>query len=167
MNDLNTERQPVRINVVPHIRGKRRKAPYIKPKSVKALEEMVMETARQKHPTFPFLIPRIFRDDSLNGLTQCIVKYIVLCGDFATRINNQGTWSKKLNSFIPGTSRRRLADVMATYNELSLHIEVKVGKDLQSEAQKKLQFGVIRSGGHYYLAHNFTEFKKWFDLIKL
>jgi len=70
-----------------------------------------------------------------------------------------------MGKYIPGTSRKGLADVMATYNGLSLHIEVKMGSDRQSEEQKKVEDDVIRSGGHYFLAWNFTEFKKWFDMI--
>lgn len=139
---------------------------YRKPDSVKELERLANEVAMFKHPTCPHLAPRKFRDDTSNGLTQCIVQYIVLCGGFATRINNQGTWSKKLNRFIPGTSRRSLADVMATYNGLSLHKEVKIGKDRQSEAQKEVEADVIRSGGYYFLARNFTEYKKWFDNLQ-
>jgi len=139
---------------------------YRKPEAVKELERLANEAAMFKHPICPHLAPRKFRDDIANGLTQCIVQYIVLCGGFATRINNQGTWSKKLNRFIPGTSRRGLADVMATYNGMSLHIEVKIGKDRQSEAQKEVEADVIKSGGNYFLARNFTEYKKWFDNIR-
>lgn len=149
------------------MRTKEKFAPnYRKPDSVKELERLANEAAMFKHSTCPHLALRKFRDDTSNGLTQCIVQYIVLCGGFATRINNQGTWSKKLNRFIPGTSKRGLADVMATYHGLSLHIEVKIGKDRQSEAQKEIEADVIRSGGNYFLVRNFTEFKKWFDMIK-
>lgn len=136
---------------------------YRKPDSVKELERLANEAAMFKHPTCPHLAPRKFRDDTSNGLTQCIVQYIVLCGGFATRINNQGTWSKKLNRFIPGTSRRGLADIMATYKGLSLHIEVKIGKDRQSSDQAVIESQVINAGGLYYLAKNFTDFKLWFD----
>jgi len=136
---------------------------YRKPDSVKELERLANKAAMFKHPTCPHLAPRKFRDDTSNGLTQCIVQYIVLCGGFATRINNQGTWSKKLNRFIPGTSRRGLADIMATYKGLSLHIEVKIGKDRQSSDQAVIESQVINAGGLYYLAKNFTDFKLWFD----
>ena len=143
-----------------------KRSAYRKPEAVKELEQLANESTMFKHPTCPHLAPRKFRDDTSNGLTKCIVQYIVLCGGFATRINNQGTWSKKQNRFIPGTSRRGLAEVMATCNGLSLHIEVKIGKDRQSEAQKEVEADAIRSGGYYFLARNFTEYKKWFDNIK-
>jgi hypothetical protein len=154
--------------ILPHINKQKEPKPYYrKSTAVKELERMANEAAMFKHPTCPHLAPRKFRDDNANGLTQCIVQYIVLSGGFATRINNQGTWSKKLNRFIPGTSRKGLSDVMATYKGLSLHIEVKIGKDRQSGAQKKVESEVTRSGGLYYLAKNFTDFKEWFDSISL
>lgn len=131
---------------------------YRKPEAVKELERLANEAAMFKHPTGPHLAPRKFRDDTANGLTQCIVQYIVLCGGFATRINNQGTWRKKQNRLIPGTSRRGLADVMATYNGVSLHIEVKIGKDRQSLAQKYYQAAIERAGGVYWIVCNFNEF---------
>jgi hypothetical protein len=138
---------------------------YRKPEAVKELERMADAEARRLHPTMPHLAPRKYRDDSANGLTGCIVKYITLCGGFASRISNQGTYNQRLRKYIPGTSKRGLADVMATYRGLSLHIEVKHGRDKLSEAQKKIQTEVDQAGGIYYVARDFTEFKIWFDSI--
>ncbi len=146
------------------IRKKPRSA-YRKPEAVKELERMANDEARLKHPTMPALAPRTFRDDSANSLTACIVKYITLQGGFSSRISNQGTYNQKLHKYIPGTARRGLADVMATFRGLSLHIEVKHSRDRQSEAQKKIESEVTRAGGRYYLAKDFSSFKTWFDLI--
>ena len=44
-------------------------------------------------------------------------------------------------------------------------IEVKTGRDRMSEHQVKVQKEQSRSGGLYYVAHNFTDFKEWFDSI--
>jgi hypothetical protein len=154
--------------ILPHINKRKEPKPsYRKSTAVKELERMANEAAMFKHPTCPHLAPRKFRDDTANGLTQCIVQYITFRGGFASRINNQGTYSTKLRKYIPGTSRKGLADVMATFKGFSLHIEVKIGNDRQSEAQKKVESAVISSGGFYYVSHSFTEFKKWFDLISL
>ncbi|MBK7628100.1 MAG: hypothetical protein IPJ16_13055 [Bacteroidales bacterium] len=149
---------------LPEIKKKKRpKAPYRKPEAVKELERMADAEAIRLHPTCPHLAPRTFRDDSSNSLTQCIVKYITLKGGFASRINSTGIYDRKLHRYRLGTQKRGLADVMATFRGLSLHIEVKAGKDRQSEAQKKIESEVIRSGGYYYLARNFTEAKQWID----
>jgi hypothetical protein len=148
----------------PEIR-KKPKAPYRKPEAVRELERMANAEAQRLHPTCPHLAPRTFRDDSSNGLTACIVKYITLKGGFASRVNNQGTFNRKLGKYIPTTSKRGLPDIIGTYRGLSLHIEVKYGRDVQSEIQKIIESEVIRSGGLYYVAHNFTDFKMWFESL--
>ena len=139
------------------------KDPYRKPEAVKELERMADAEARRLHPAMPHLAPRKFRDDSANSLTGCIVKYITFKGGFASRISNQGTYSLKLRKYIPGTSRRGLPDIMATFRGISLHIEVKHGKDRLSDAQKEIRAEVSKSGGIYYVARDFTSFKQWFD----
>lgn len=138
---------------------------YLKPEAVKELERLADAEARIKHPTCPHLAPRRFRDDSSNGLTDCIVKYITLKGGFASRINSTGIFDKRLNKYRRGTQKKGIADVLATYRSKSLHIEVKHGKDRVSDAQMKVQTEVTRSGGLYFIAHNFTDFKLWFDNV--
>jgi hypothetical protein len=153
--------------ILPEIKRKQRKASYRKPYAVKELERLAMDEARRLHPNIPesVLCPRTFRDDSANALTGCIVKYITLKGGFASRINNQGTFNRKLGKYIPGTAKRGLPDIMGIFKGLSLHIEVKHGKDVQSDYQKRIESEVIRSGGLYCLAKDFTTFKEWFDSI--
>ena len=143
------------------------KSAYHKPDSVKVLELLATDVARLKHPTLPehALAPRKFRDESTNGLTLCITTYISLRGGFASRVNNGGIYDAKRKKYRPGTSRKGLPDVLATYRGLSLFIEIKSGKDVQSTFQKEVQADQENSGGHYYIARNFTDFKNWFDNI--
>jgi|ERR1035437_6873497 hypothetical protein len=143
------------------------KAPYKKPESVKELERLADTEARRKYPNMKpeYLAPRKYRDDSANGLTSCIVTYVTLKGGFASRISNQGTFSAKLNRYIPTTAKKGLADVMGCYMGKNLNIEVKIGRDKQSEAQLKIQAEVTKAGGLYFIAHNFTDFKQWFDSL--
>jgi hypothetical protein len=54
---------------------------------------------------------------------------------------------------------------MATYQGKSLHIEIKIGRDRQSDNQKRIESEVTASGGFYYLARSFKFFKEWFDNI--
>lgn len=142
-----------------------KKPRYIKSGAVKQLEELATAEAHRRHPGNPAVVRRIFRDDSANKLTECIVKYIELCGGFASRINNQGTYNKHLGRYIPSTSKRGLADVMGTYRGKSLHIEVKIGRDKMSEHQEKVRDQVTASGGVYYIARDFESFKAWFDSL--
>jgi hypothetical protein len=58
----------------------------------------------------------------------------------------------------PGT-----ADISLTLkNGLSVKVEVKWGKDRQSEAQKKYQAKIEKSGGIYLIIHKFEEFYDWY-----
>lgn len=141
---------------------------YKKSAAVRELEAMATAEAKAKHPTLnpAYLAPRTFRDDQANTLTRCITEYIRLKGGFASRINNQGTFNRKLNKYIPSTSKRGLADIMGTYRGLSLHIEIKIGKDKQSEDQKQIEAEVIRSGGKYFVAKDFESFHKWFNQLE-
>jgi len=153
--------------LIPEVKRKQRKAQYKKPEVIKLLENLADADARTKHPTMrpEHIAPRKYRDENENDLIRCVVQYKRFKGGFASRISNQGTFNKKLNKFILGTSQKGLADVMATYRGKSLHIEVKIGRDKQSEAQMKIEKEVTASKGIYFIAHNFTEFKDWFDTL--
>lgn len=72
---------------------------------------------------------------------------------------------KQFNRYRPGTSRKGLPDVVATYKGKSVFIEVKHNRDKMSESQEKIRDEQNRSGGLYFIAHNFTEFKTWIDSI--
>lgn len=150
---------------LPEIKRKQPKPAYRKPEAVKELERMADAEARLKHPTCPHLAPRTFRDDSANGLTVCIVKYITLKGGFASRINSTGIYDIRLKRYRPGTQKKGISDIIALYQGKSLSIEVKHGRDKQSQAQKQIESEVIKAGGLYFVAHDLTTFKQWFDNI--
>ena len=56
------------------------------------------------------------------------------------------------------------ADVSATIQGKSVKIEIKIGKDRQSEEQKKYQQQIIKAGGYYFIATSFDEFIIWYNL---
>lgn len=136
---------------------------YSKPQSVKILESLADAEARRLHPTCPALAPRKFRDDTANSLTRAICEYIRLKKGFASRLNNQGTYSRKRGRYIPSTSRKGLPDVLATYKGRSLFIEVKCGADRMSVDQMRICKEQTASGGLYFVADCFSSFKEWFD----
>lgn len=147
------------------IKRKQRKASYRKPEAVRELERMADNEARLLHPTMPHLAPRTFRDDGANNLTKCITTYLRLKGAFSSRLNNTGIFDKRLNRYRPTTSRKGLPDVLATYQGKSLFIEVKAGRDRMSIDQAKVMKEQTRSGGLYFVASDFTQFKEWFDTM--
>lgn len=141
---------------------KPRKPRYTKPEAVKRLEAVTGSA---------------HRDDTANGLTACIVAYIKHKGGQAERINTTGIPidTRRTATDILGHSRtigsvqwRRgggtvgSADISATIAGRSVKIEVKIGRDRLSEAQKRYQQDVERAGGVYYVARNFTDFVYWY-----
>ena len=141
---------------------KPRKQPYTKPEAVKRLEQVT----GNKH-----------RDDTANGCTRCIIAYLKYKGWQAERINTTGIPIDSRRQVTDITGRTRnigsltwrpsgstvgSADISATINGRSVKIEVKIGKDRQSEAQRRYQQAIEQAGGLYYIARNFTEFHSWY-----
>ena len=158
---------------------------YRKPEVVKALEQALydrkIDEAKMRCPnlhTFDHIVKPTFRDDTANGLTKCIIAHIQLHGGQAERISTTGRPIDRRETFtdvlgrtrtigsmkwIPGTSTRGSADISATIQGISVKIEVKIGRDRQSEAQKNYQKSIEQAGGEYFIARDFDEFLTWFN----
>ena len=147
----------------PQRERKPKKAAYTKPDLVKRLEQVT----GNKH-----------RDDTANGLTRCIIAYLKYKGWQAERINTTGIphdtrqqardilgRTRTIGSveWRPSGSTVGSADISATIGGRSVKIEVKIGKDRQSEAQRQYQAAIEQAGGIYYIARNFTDFWKWYQ----
>jgi len=156
-------------------------ARYIKSRAVKSLEAMADQAARAKYPNTPahFLAPRKFRDDTANGLTQCIIQFVRLIHGQAERISNTGRRIDTRTTFedvcgrsrtiggtswMPGTGTNGSADISATIAGQSVKIEVKIGRDRQSQAQKDYQQSIETAGGRYIIASTFEGFLNWYNL---
>jgi len=152
-------------------------ANYRKSRAVKLLEDMANADARQRMPTVPYLAPRTFRDDSANGLTKCITAFLKLSGHQAERISSTGRPVDHRHTFtdvignrrtigsmtwIPGTGTNGTADISATIQGRSVKIEVKIGHDRQSDAQRRYQQQVEKAGGLYIIAKTFEQFYQWY-----
>lgn len=159
---------------------KSKKPPYKKPQAVKELEELADIENQRLHPNMPakFLARSKYRDDTANGLTKCIIDFIRLNGGQAERINTMGIPrdSRKTVTDVVGRSQvigsvewrtsgttKGSADISATIRGRSVKIEVKIGKDGQSDAQQKYQASVEQAGGVYYTAKDFTSFVSWYQ----
>ncbi len=153
---------------------------YIKPKLVKELENAIFLKKVERYPNTPpeYLVHPTYRDDTANGLTKCIIDMIRLKGGQAERISNTGrvidrrkTYTNVLGftrtigstEWIPGTGTRGSSDISATIAGKSVKIEVKIGADRQSEAQKKYQSDIEKAGRLYYIAKDFTSFVEWYN----
>ena len=139
--------------------------------ALQILKQLKCEQIRKEHPGLPeaAITPGKFSDSTANGLTKCIVAFITLSGGFATRVTTTGrmiptgkteVFAGKLK-YIPGTTKRGTPDIMGVLNGKNLAIEVKIGKDRQSEAQKQVEADINASGGYYFIARDFESFYQW------
>lgn len=157
----------------------KKKKRYKKPESVKLLENLHYKAKKRKTSLPEYAIPKTkFRDDTANGLTKCVIAWINLNNGQAERISNTGRYvdntkivtdvigrKRKIGSgkWIPGTGTNGTADISATIHGRSVKIEVKIGRDKQSQAQKKYQKQIEKSGGIYFIARDFTQFVEWYN----
>lgn len=152
---------------------------YKKPDAVKRLEDALLaEKAKRYKLTEPELLIRPdLTDKTANGLTKCIIQYVRLRGGQAERINTMGRpidrriaytnvvgMTRTVGSieWVKGTGTRGSADISATIKGHSVKIEVKIGNDRQSLAQKEYQKNIEAARGIYYIARDFTSFVEWY-----
>jgi hypothetical protein len=121
---------------------------------------------------------------SANSLTGAIIDYIRKTHNHAERINNYSRTVKDKfgrDVFIPSAGFRGTSDIHACkkiaylndnsgnyivkHGGLFVAIEVKVGKDTQSEAQKYYQEVVEKAGGVYMIVRSFDSFLEQWNKI--
>lgn len=157
---------------------KPRKPRYTKPQAVKDLEELADIANAKAHPQFAKYAPKTkYRDDSATGLTRFIIDWIKLHGGQAERINTMGVPIDRRRQVTDVLGHTRtvgsiewrkgggtvgLADISATIRSKAVKIEVKIGRDRQSPAQKEYQRQVEQAGGLYFIAKDFTSFVAWY-----
>jgi hypothetical protein len=137
------------------------------------LHELKLKRYAVTHPNFPpdYIPKTMYKDSTANGLTRAICDYINYNGYQAERINTMGTAREKKTTagkvigvtWTKGTSTAGSADISATIKGRSVKIEVKIGKDRQSEAQKRYQENIERAGGIYIIAKDFDSFVEWYE----
>jgi hypothetical protein len=138
------------------------------------LQQLYHEANQRKYPSFPDNLrpSKAIKTTTANGLTKAVVDFLNLSGHFATRINNQGTWVKEKahvsgGYYRPSTQVKGIADISANINRngisLPVWIEVKVGRDRQSEAQRAFQDRIERSGGTYWIVKDFDQFHELYN----
>lgn len=112
-------------------------------------------------------------DKTANGLEKCICRFLILSGHQAERIKNMGRMidnTKNVTNvlghtrvigskqYIKGSGTNGTADISATIKGRSVKIEVKIGKDRQSAAQKQYELDIKTAGGQYWIATDFDSF---------
>ena len=149
----------------------------LKPKQI--LEKMATNAYYEKYGEVrpEYRINKQFKGlNKANGLTKAIIAYIKLTGGQAERVSVEGRVIDQRQTYtdvlghkrqigsikrIKSSMTRGSADISATIGGRSVKIEVKIGTDRQSDAQKQYQADVERAGGVYYIARTFDEFYEW------
>ncbi len=101
--------------------------------------------------------------ETANGITAAIIRVVNMrprC--VAYRVNNVGVWDKARGVHRGGNTEKGLPDIWCCMDGQFVVIEVKAGKDRQSEEQKHRQFEIERAGGVYLIVRSKDEFLKWF-----
>lgn len=140
-------------------RPRKGKPRYIKPESVKQLEKHYFEWKYRESP-----IPencrfvKKFRDDTANGLAGCLNAWCKINGAFFQRNNSQGQYDAKLGIWRRSGSTKGIADTQVTLNGKTFNFEIKIGRDRQSDIQKRVQEQIKAAGGHYAVIKCFDDF---------
>ena len=152
---------------------------YKKPDAIRQLEADLFAIKKLKYPNNPYLTKQEYTDKTANGLTRAIIDFVKLQGYQAERISSTGRPIDNRKSYtdaigmqrvigsiewIKGTGTNGSADLSCTIEGKSVKIEVKIGKDRQSEAQKQYQRDIEKAGGLYVIAKDFTSFVEWYNL---
>ena len=117
------------------------KSCYRKLQAVKDLERLAHDRFRTEHPNFPeyAIPPQSYRDDTANGLTRCVVDFVRFHGGQAERINTTGVPEQRGGRIVwrKSNTTKGSADISATIAGRSVKMEIKIGADRQSEAQRR------------------------------
>jgi len=150
------------------------------PSAISKLLELKKQHYRTEYPNMPehTLPTPKYSDKTANGLTKCVIDFITLSGGMAERISNTGRYvdgrvkyidvlghTREFGSgkWIKGSGTLGTADISAVVKGKTIKIEIKIGKDRQSEHQKKYQEMIERAGGEYWIVKNFEEFYNRFN----
>ena len=152
-------------------------------KEKKKLMQFMAEQLKIKSPTLPYpesFVKLKYNEKTANGLTMLIKIYIEAHGGEAERVSVTGRaidnsktvkdifgHSRRIGSvtYIPSTMTIGSADLHATINGRSVKIEVKIGKDRQSEAQKRYQESIVKAKGTYLIATSFDQIVQELEII--
>lgn len=109
-----------------------------------------------------------------NALTDAIITYCSSLGCATARINVMGIFDKTTGKFRTSGSTKGVEDIditMPVYIStmkigVKVAVEVKIGKDKQSEDQVLRQSKIESTGAHYIIAKTFDTFKQDFDRVR-
>ena len=148
--------------------------------AIAELKALYMAENRRRFPSLPegARACYTYTDKNANGLTRCILDFLRFKGHQSERISVTGRFidQSQIVTDVCGFQRRigsgkyiktamqpGTADISAIIHGKSVKIEVKIGRDRQSPAQRHYQEQVERAKGIYFIATSFGQFLEWFN----
>lgn len=137
--------------------------------AITALHSLIYRDYKARYPSMPdveiwaIVKGKKYQHRKANGLTKWIVDYINYSGGFATRQQSQGQFNTALGKWTKSNVRKGVADITGVLCGKALNIEIKIGRDTQSEAQKKVQLQIERAGGLYFIAKDIVSSFNWIN----
>ncbi len=146
---------------------------------IQRLRTLALNNISQELPYRESFIHK-YKPTDANGLTRCVIDWIKFSGGQAERISVTGRMvdGTKKYTDVMGYSRivgsvsyqkssmtKGSADISATIRGRSVKIEIKIGRDRQSDAQKEYESAVRKAGGVYLIVHTLDEFVQWWDSL--
>jgi hypothetical protein len=147
------------------------------------LKQLKQAEQRKLYPNVPeyAMKPIKYEDKTSNGLTKAVIDWLNLSCHMAERSSNEGRvidnrktytdtvgFTKTIGTVkrIPSSGTKGTSDIKATIGGRMVAIEVKIGKDRQSEAQRQYQERIEKAGGIYWIVKSFEDFhKKYTSLL--
>jgi hypothetical protein len=143
--------------------------------TIKDFKKQRMDHLKETHPNIPdhALPSKNYSDKTANGLTTLIKDFCDVNGVMCVRSGNEGRYRPGKNvvdvigrtrvgkgTWLPGQNNG-MADLQITIKGRIHYVEVKVGKDRQSDVQKDFEDKAKRAGASYDIV------KEWSDFYKL
>lgn len=152
------------------------------PTTRKRITAVLTNADREKYPNTPtHYIPQPkVSEGSANDITKTVIAFLKAEGHQAERISTTGRYidtrvdytdalghKRQVGSgkWIKGSGTRGSADISCTIKGQSLKIEIKYGKDRQSEDQKVYQANVEQAQGRYWIVRDLDGFINEYDKL--
>jgi hypothetical protein len=142
--------------------------------TLKDLTELKFKMDVKNRPSVPLhAVPRkTFTDKTANGLATAIKAFCDLQGVMCMRSGNEGRYRPGSSvvdvigrtrvmkgTWLPGQNNG-LADITIILKGMTHYVEIKIGKDRQSDVQKTFESMAKKAGASYDIAKSWNDFYK-------
>lgn len=123
-------------------------------------QKMYNEWKQETSPLGPLYKPSIYTQGSASELEDCVKGLFKFIGRKAWKVDVKGTRRDigGREMYVPTKSDKGVSDIFTVEGGLFIAIEIKYGKDRQSERQYKFEQDVKRQGGRYFIVKDFEDF---------